>query len=366
MGVLLVLGSGGAVAAMRVTVNQATKTVTQQNLLGSVRRAPERERVQVKGAKNILLVGVDTRKNQDPSALTRSDSIIILHIPAGHETGYLVSLPRDSYVQIPKFDNGAVRYPGGKAKINAAFAFGSRGLTGAKALSGGFELLALTVRKLTGITPDAGAIIDFQGFAGVVNVLGRVCMYVDETTKSVHKGRDNKTGKPAVPYKLNSDGTIRHKIAGTTPNTYAKGDRCFNPTEALDFVRQRDLLANGDYDYGRQRHQQQFLRAVLKQAVDSGLSSPQKLPGLLRAIGRTMTVDDGGIPLEDWVFAMRGIEPDELVTLKTNNGEFHSRNVPGVGSVEILTETSLQMLRAVRNDDLAAFIRSHPEVVAQT
>lgn len=366
VGALLVVGSGGAVAAMKATVSSATKTVTKQNLLGSVRKAPEREHVSVTGAKNILLVGVDTRKNQDPSALTRSDSIILLHIPASHDAGYLVSLPRDSYVSIPRYDNGAVPYPGGKAKINAAFAFGSRGLTGPKALSGGFELLALTVKKLTGITPDAGAIIDFEGFADVVKVLGKVCMYVDETTKSVHKGRDNKTGEPAVPYKLNTDGTIRYKISGTTPNTYKKGNHCFNPTEALDFVRQRDLLENGDYDYGRQRHQQQFLRALMKQAVDNGLSSPQKLPGLLKAVGSTMTVDDGGIPLEDWVFAMRDVKPDELVTLKTNDGEFHSDDIPGIGSVEILTELSLQMLKAVRNDDLAAFIQSHPEVVAQT
>jgi LCP family protein required for cell wall assembly len=366
VGAFLLLGTGGAVAAMRLTVKEATRTVTQQNLLGSVRRAPERERVEIKGAKNILLVGVDTRKNQDPADPARSDSIILLHIPAGHDRGYMVSLPRDTYVRIPAYDNGAQRYPGGKAKINAAFAFGSRGLTGAKALSGGFELLAMTVQKLTGITPDAGAIIDFQGFAEVVDVLGKVCMYVDETTRSVHKGRDNKTGKPAVPYRLNTDGTIRHKIPGTTPNTYKKGDYCFNPTEALDFVRQRDLLENDDYDYGRQRHQQQFLRAVLKQAVDSGLSDPQRLPELLRAIGRTMTVDDGGIPLEDWIFAMRGIEPDDLVTLRTNGGTFNSDQIAGVGSVEILTELSLQMLKAVRNDDLAAFVRSHPEVVAQT
>jgi LCP family protein required for cell wall assembly len=366
VGGLLVVGSGAAVGAMRVTVSSATKTVKQQNLLGSVRRAPERQHVSVTGAKNILLVGVDTRKNQDPSALTRSDSIIILHIPASHETGYMVSLPRDSYVRIPAYDNGAVRYPGGKAKINAAFAFGGRGLTGDKALSGGFELLALTVKKLTGITPDAGAIVDFEGFANVVKVLGHVCMYVDETTRSVHKGRDNATGKPAVPYKLNTDGTVRHKIAGTTPNTYKKGDHCFNPTEALDFVRQRDLLEDRDYDYGRQRHQQQFLRAVMKQAVDDGLGSPQRLPGLLKAIGQTVTVDDGGIPLEDWVFAMRGIKPDDLVTLKTNDGKFNSDQIAGVGSVEILSELSLQMLRAVRNDDLAAFIRSHPEVVAKT
>ena len=366
IGALLMVAGGGSVVAAKAALTSATQTVTRQNLLGTVRSAPERKHVSVKGAKNILLVGLDTRKNQDASQLIRSDSIIILHIPASHDGGYLVSLPRDSYVRIPKYDNGKVPFGGARAKINSAFAFGSRGLTGASALSHGFELLAMTIKNLTGITPDAGAIIDFEGFKDVVEELGRVCMYVDETTISVHRGKDNKTGKQATPYKLNTDGTVRHKIRGVTPNTYKKGNRCFTPSEGLDFVRQRDLLENRDYDYGRQRHQQQFLRAVLKQAVDDGLSSPQKLPGLLKAVGKTMTVDDGGIPLEDWIFALRGVKPDDLVTLKTNDGKFHSDQIPGVGSVEILSDTSMAMLKAVKRDKMEEFLRAHPEVVAPT
>ncbi|MFF2410004.1 hypothetical protein [Streptomyces sp. NPDC058092] len=47
----------------------------------------------------------------------------------------------------------------------------------------------------------------------------------------------------------------------------------------MDFVRQRDLLANHDFDYGRQCHQQQFIKAVLHQVVTDGLNSPTKLPG---------------------------------------------------------------------------------------
>jgi hypothetical protein len=54
--------------------------------------------------------------------------------------------------------------------------------------------------------------------------------------------------------------------------------------------------------------------------VHDGLNSPAKLPRLISAIGKTMTVDDGGISLEDWAFAMKGINPDKLVTLKTNAG----------------------------------------------
>ncbi|MFD0822436.1 LCP family protein, partial [Micromonospora zhanjiangensis] len=362
-GAATVLASGIALAGSQWLLHAATSKVDQQNLLGAA--APERKHVSVTGAKNILLVGLDTRPGQDPSQLIRSDSIILMHIPADHSKAYLVSLPRDSLVTIPAYDNGVAKHQKGEAKINAAFAFGSQGLTGSAAMSHGFELLALTIKNLTGITPDAGAIIDFQGFKQVVQVLGKVCMYVDEDTTSIHIGKDNKTGKFARPYKINPDGTLNHKIPGVTANFYAKGQHCFTPSEALDFVRQRDLLANNDYDYGRQRHQQQFLKAVLKQAVNDGFNSPTKLPGLLTAIGKTMTVDDGGIPLEDWVFAMRAIDPDSLVTIKTNNGAFNSRSVPGIGEAEVLNETSMQLLRAVKNDTVAAFVAQNPTWVAK-
>jgi anionic cell wall polymer biosynthesis LytR-Cps2A-Psr (LCP) family protein len=262
-------------------------------------------------------------------------------------------------VSIPAYDNGKVPYAGGKNKINAAFAYGSRGLTGKAAQAHGFELLALTVRKLTGITPDAGAIIDFQGFEQVVRVLGKVCMYVDETTTSIHVGH-TADGRTAKPYVTHPDGTIAYKVPGVTPNVYTKGNHCFTPAEALDFVRQRDLLANADYDYGRQRHQQQFLKAVLKAVVHDGLTSPTRLPGLLSAVGKAMTVDDGGIPLQDWAFAMRNVDPDQLVIVKTNDGHFNSRTVPGVGSVEILDGTSRQLLQAVRSDTVGTFLRANP------
>jgi anionic cell wall polymer biosynthesis LytR-Cps2A-Psr (LCP) family protein len=165
---------------------------------------------------------------------------------------------------------------------------------------------------------------------------------------------------------INPDGTVNRKIPGVTPNIYRKGNHCFTPTEALDFVRQRDLLANRDYDYGRQRHQQQFLKAVLKDVVDKGLSSPTKLPGLLSAVGKTMTVDGGGISLEDWAFAMRGINPNDLVTLKTNDGKFNSRTIPGVGSAEILSDTSKELLRHVRADTVDTFIQEHPDWVSKS
>ena len=366
VGALLLVVSGGTIVAVRVLVDSATNAIQQQSLLGGAQGADQRAHAQITGAKNILLVGLDTRPSwANTGELSRSDSIILLHIPADRSGAYMISIPRDSYVQIPAYNNGAQSYPGGRNKINSAFAYGSRGLTGAAAESHGFELLALTVKKLTGITPDAAAIIDFSGFTKVLQVLGTVCMYVDEDVTSIHLGH-TADGKPAVPYKTDSAGANPRKVPGVTPNFYAKGNHCFTPAEALDFARQRDLLANHDSDYGRQRHQQQLLKAILKTAVHQGLNSPTKLPGLLTAIGKTMTVDTGGISLEDWAFAMKGLNPDQIVTLKTNDGKFNSRSVPGIGDVEIIDQTSMAMLKAAKSDGMAAFVAAHPTWVASS
>jgi anionic cell wall polymer biosynthesis LytR-Cps2A-Psr (LCP) family protein len=190
-------------------------------------------------------------------------------------------------------------------------------------------------------------------------------MYVDENVTSIHVGH-TADGKQAVPYKTNAAGLDLRKVSGVTPNVYKKGNHCFTPTEALDFARQRDLLSLHDSDYGRQRHQQQLLKAILEQAVKAGFDSPTKLPSLISAIGKAMTVDNGGISLEDWAFAMKGINPDSLVTIKTNDGKFNSKSVSGIGSVEILSPTTLQLLKSAKTDTVDQFVADNPSWVASS
>ena len=369
-GVVLTLASGTAFTVLTVAERQVNAALPQQDLLSSVKGANQQAHADVKGAKNILLASLDTRpswsKSHEPS---RSDSIIILHIPADHTSAYMLSIPRDTLIDIPAYDNGVQKYSGGKNKINAAFAYGSRGLDGDKAIQNGTKLLALTIQQKFGIVPDAAAIIDFSGFKQILQVLGRVCMYVDEDVTSIHIGKD-KNGKQAVPYKTDSAGANARKVPGVTANKYTVGNHCFTPVEALDYARQRDLLSKGDGDYGRQRHQQQLLKAIMKTTVSKGLSSPTKLPGLINAVGKAMDVDTGGISLEDWVLAMRGINPDDLATLKTNadSGGFRTvpadQTPPGVGSSQYLDDESLQMFQAAKDDRLAEFVLSHPTWLA--
>jgi LCP family protein required for cell wall assembly len=354
-GALLVLASTGVIVAERMIVRTVNAKIPQSNLLGTPAAgqvAPAH--ASINGAVNILLVGIDERVDQAATDPSRADSIIVLHIPVTHDRAYLVSIPRDSLVTIPA--DSTAGYAGGRDKINAAYAIGSSHGLGR---AGGFQLLARTVTELSGITFNAGMIVNFGGFQDLVGALGGVDMCVDERTVSVHIGHDAQ-GRYAVPYDL-SGGTPQ-PIQGVTPQVYEPGCQHLAAWQALDYVRQRELLPDGDY--GRQRHQQQFLKAVFAQALSSGVvTNPNRLSAVLGAAGKAFTVDTGGIGIADWLYAMRAIRPADVVTLKTNGGQFNSDTSSGV-AYEILNDNSLALLRAVAGDTVDTFVNAHPDWVS--
>ncbi len=368
LGVVLMIVSGGTFTVVKVAQSKVNDAIPDHKLVPEATSTPQKH-VDIKGAKNILLASLDTRpswsKTHKPS---HTDSIILLHITADHKRAYMLSIPRDLLVDIPSYNNGKYKNNAHQNKINAAFTFGSMELDGDAAITHGMTLLTKTVKQQFGITPDAMAVVNYDGFKDILAQLKRVCMYVDEDVTSIHVGR-TKSGKPAVPYTTTAAGTNARPnyIDGekVIPNTYKIGNRCFNPTEALDFARQRDILKPlNDGDYGRQRHQQQLLKAIMKTTVSQGLNSPAKLPGLLTSIGKAMTVFQEGIPLEDWAIGMKGLNPDNIVTLKTNAGKFHEvKSAPGVGSAEGLDPDSIAMFEAAKNDKLESFVLTHPDFV---
>jgi LCP family protein required for cell wall assembly len=362
VGALMMVAAGSAFVVKDAVINYATRNVKQEDLI--VPAAEQQgKHVTISGAKNILLMGIDPRPGQDPSEAIRSDSIIILHIPAGHDSAYLISIPRDTWVKIPKFDNGKNRYTGGHDKINGAFAIGGLGTTGKEQRKFGVTLLADTIKDNWGVTFDAAAIIDFTGFQNVVNVLGGVDMYVDQEVKSVHIGHDAK-GDTKVPYiqrDNGSGGTTLIPVAGVIPQTYHVGYQHLEPWQALDYVRQRETLPNSDYD--RQRHQQQFIKALFKQILSKDvLTDPGKLKKVLDVIGQSMTIDSGGIGLDDWIFAMKGISGDNLLTVKTNNGTFYSS--PENPGAEALDPTTLELLAAVKANTVEGFMGQHTSLIS--
>jgi LCP family protein required for cell wall assembly len=352
------LVSGGVLAGGRLLLNRYTGSVHQAHLLGEaaaplpVSSGPMHGRGG--GSINLLLVGIDERAD-DPSGGARADTIVIVHIPAGHERAYLISIPRDSRVAIPAFRKTG--YPGGTDKINAAFAFGF-GDGGSRET--GFELLALTLKNLVGISFNAGAIVNFEGLREVVDAVGGVDVCVDEETASVHVGRDT-AGRPAIPYRQVPWSIHPEPVPGVTPQVYQVGCRTFVGWEALDYVRQRYLIPDGDY--GRQRHQQQLITALARKITNTDLlADPLAADRALRALGSAVTFDGNGVSLSDWIFTLRHIDPSSITMVKTNGGQYNGQLIDGQ-DFEILTDTTHQLFAALRDDALDAFLAAHPDWV---
>ncbi|GAA3274423.1 LCP family protein [Dactylosporangium vinaceum] len=362
VGALMMIVAGGTFVIKDTVFGFATRSVHTEDLLP---QENEGRHASINGAKNILLIGIDPRPNQNPNDAIRADSILLLHIPETHDMAFLISIPRDTWVSIPKYNNGNRTYKGGKDKINGAFAEGGYGLTGKEQRKHGTTLLAATIKQNWGVTFDAAAIVDFVGFQDVVKVLGGVDMYIDVRTVSVHIGHDAQ-GNTKTPFEQRDapgGGTQLIPIKGVTPVVYEVGYRHLEAWEALDFVRQRETLPNSDYD--RQRHQQQFIKALLKKiASKEVIGSPGTLNKVLDVVGRAMTIDTGPFGLDDWIFAMRGIDGDRLLTLKTNNGGFHASTENS--GAEALDQTTLDLLAAVRAKTVPEFVQNHSGIVGSS
>jgi LCP family protein required for cell wall assembly len=172
----------------------------------------------------------------------RSDTIMVLHVPANGGPSVLVSLPRDSYVPIPGY---------GYNKINAAFSFG------------GPKLLAETVQNVTGLRIDHYMEIGFGGFVNVVNAVGGVRMCLLSS--------------------LNDPDAGLH---------LHKGCQTLNGDEALGYVRTRHRFA--DQDLQRVQDQRLFLRALLSKVTSAGvmLNPFSSIPAAI-GVADTLTVDQG-------------------------------------------------------------------------
>lgn len=271
-----------------------------------------------RGPLNFLLIGSDYR-SWNPGMGGRSDTIIVAHVPAGLDRAYLVSIPRDLRVSVP----ATLDFPGAVTKINAALEFGHGG-------DRGVQLLSQTLTDLTGVHFDGAAVINFTGLQRAVDVLGGVAMCVDTRTVSVHTGA-----------------------------VFETGCRVMRPAEVLDYLRQRNFT---DGDFGRQRHQQQFLKALLGRMTDAGvLANPVKLDALLQAVASSMTVDTGGLALPDVAFALRDLQPEAVVGVRL---PYTMDTIEGTSYVLAAPEAD-GLYMALRDDDLGAWVRAHRRWVNQ-
>lgn len=352
IGALVMVVSGGLVVVPKVVAAWFTSDIAKEKLIPDDLRGTS-----IDGPINILLLGMDERRNSNAYILT--DTIMIAHIPATHDAVYMVSIPRDSKVEIPPFP--ATNYHGATDKINAAFAVANRtrnesgGWVGDPSPAGrqrGVSLLAQTINGLVpgGIKFNAVAIINFEGFRSILNAIGGVTMCVDERVTSIHFDKNNK-------YHTDPPPMSQRKV-------YEKGCRAFEGWEALDFARQRYNVVGGDY--GRQRHQQQLLLAIFEKLASRGVVTDLgKLTELQKVAGDLLTMDLGGHAIENWAYTLRGIRSSNVVMIKTNGGKV---SPDGDGnpntSFEILNEDTLELLKAVQQDSVYEFLSQHPDWIA--
>ncbi|MCW3843521.1 LCP family protein [Micromonospora yasonensis] len=345
-GAVLMMTSGVAIVGSKAVIGQATSGIAQRNLLGDAGKSDAEGGNNLDGAIDMLLLGVDARERWAKDDV-RSDTIIILHIPASHDQAYLISIPRDTEAQIPA--NPKSGYRGGVDKINAAFYWGAQKGGG---WEGGAQLMAKTIKNMTGISFDGAAIINFGGFKNIIDALGTVRICVNHEVKSHHMSMVD--GKPM----WNADAKKTGK--SYTPVVHKKGCKEMEGWEALDYARQRYGLPNSDYD--RQQNQQQLIKAMAKKATDKGmLTNPLKLNQLIKAAGKSLILDTGGAPIADFIFTLKGVTGNDLVTLRTNGGTY-SPNADR--SKESLNELSMEMFRAVKEDKLADFVVANPGVLS--
>lgn len=290
----------------------------------------ERPDKQPTKAVNILLMGADNAERLvkkpsvaellqdgewDPGTYL-SDTMMVVHVPADRKAAYVVSIPRDSYV--PIFDGEGEEH--GRNKINAAFSeygpFGSW----------------RTVEQLSGVRIDHMAVIDYAGFNQLTQAIGGVDIFVPETFTDTQQDV-----------------------------TWEQGWNHLEGERALQYVRTRHGLANGDFD--RIDRQQNFLRAVLnKTLADGTIGNPVKLSNVLSAVKDNLAVD------ADWstgalrglAFSLRGIDAKKVRFLTLPLLRYDT--LPQAGAVNIIdTQAAKRLWQAVLDDKVGPYLKKNPK-----
>ena len=201
---------------------------------------------------NWLITGSDSRaglskKEENQLALghdisgNRSDTILLLHVPANGTRPTLVSLPRDSYVPIPGH---------GHNKLNAAYALG------------GPKLLVQTVQNVTGLPVSHYMGIGFGGLVSVVNDVGGVRVCLPAPMKDPKAGLNLRAGCQV----LNGD-------------------------QALGFVRTRNFAVS---DLQREQDQRILIKGILSKMTSPGtLANPFAVIPAANGAAAAITIDQG-------------------------------------------------------------------------
>ncbi|GLY34599.1 LytTR family transcriptional regulator [Amycolatopsis sp. NBRC 101858] len=234
------------------------------------------------GARDILLVGLDSRTDAQGNPLSRevldelragdsdgelnTDSLIFVHIPNDGSKAVAMSLPRDSYVDIPGYGKHKINSAYARAMLQARKDLQKQGVTDPKELDvkanqAGAKELIETIEKLTGSTIDNYAAVNLLGFSDITKAIGGVDVCLNNNVKDQYSGAN-----------------------------FTKGQHTISGVEALEFVRQRHGLPNGDLD--RVVRQQVFMAGMARKVLSAGtLTNPGKLSDLIDAIKKSVVLN---------------------------------------------------------------------------
>lgn len=269
-----------------------------------------------KDAVNILLLGSDSRGGSGetenlkgvPNA-GRSDTMMVVHLPADRKNVYVTSIMRDTWVPIPGK---------GTHKINAAFSYG------------GVPLAVQTIETLLDTRIDHVASIDFEGFKGLTDALGGVDVNIPLGFTSLH-------GK----------------------YTFTPGSAHLDGEHALAFVRERYAFKDGDYQ--RVRDQQIYIKALMgKLLAKDTLTNPGRISDSVNELSPYVSVDDtlNATAVGKLGLSLKNVRNDKIHFFTLPN-KGTSRSADGQSIVLPDNDAIDDLATALTDDDMDKFMREH-------
>ncbi|MFG3287019.1 LCP family protein [Streptomyces sp. NPDC048111] len=309
---VLVLGAGGVGHAVVTSLDGGIGRVDP---FRDMKNRPQGSR-----GTNILLVGTDGRDKITPEEKQKyrlggapchcTDTIMMVHVSAERDRVSVVSLPRDSYAEVPEHtdeDTGQT-HPRHPVKLNAAYA------------EGGPALTVRTVENMTGLKIDHYLEVDFTSFMKTVDVVGGVQICTARPMKDSYTGLDLTAGT--------------HELNGG---------------QALQYVRSRHT--DGSADLGRMQRQQRFLAALAEKATSNGvLLNPVRFREVASSLLSSVRADEGFGVEEMLGFgaAMKGFTPSSSDFTTVPLGQLGVQ-IKGIGSTvkwdEAKSKKLFQLLR---------------------
>jgi LCP family protein required for cell wall assembly len=260
-------------------VHSAAKAVPRSQAL---KGAPQ----SLHGDTNILLLGLDSRRANDGSDLPRqlldllhvgstsqvggynTNTMILIHIPAGGGRAVAISIPRDDYVEVPGLGMKKIKEAYGLVKYTNETQLVKQGIPNPQreflSREAGREATIATIHNFLGVPIDHFAEVNLVGFYDLASALGgvQVCL------------------KNAV-----NDSQYSGAV-------FPAGVQTITGADALKFVRQRHGLPQGDLD--RTHRQQAFITGVITKLRSQGIFGDLgKVSALLNVAKKDVVIDSG-------------------------------------------------------------------------